>query len=132
MIVVAQILGMLAAFVMGWYLCRETYKPQVEELKDWALRLIEDYTEMADTALHMKKERNYEVDVAHEAQREAPKLPEITGELGVFIDRIEHPEVREISIAQSRKALMGGMDSMEVLAALRVGDDPLWAKSIGD
>lgn len=132
MTVYAAVLGMLAAFVMGWYFCRDTYEKRIEKLEEWVLRLVNDYAEMADTALHMKKERGFVVDEVHQAKREEKKLPELTGDLGAFIDRIEHPEAREIAVARSKQALMEGMDSYQVLEHLRVGDDPLWARSIGE
>jgi hypothetical protein len=132
MTVIASILGMLAAFVMGWYLCRETYAPQLTFTQDWVLRLVEEFAESMDTALHMKKEENYVVDTQHEAVKQAVKLPVIEGDLGAFIDRIESPEIREIATHKSQVALMRGIDSFEILERLRIGQDPLWAQAIGD
>lgn len=131
-VTVAAVSGVLAAFGLGWYLCKQTYAPQLAFTQDWVLRLVEEFAGSMDTALHMKKDDGYVVDEKHEAKREEVRLPEITGQLGAFIDRIEHPEARDISVARVQKALMEGMDSHVILEHLRAGDDPLWAKSIGE
>lgn len=128
----ALVLGVLAAFCLGWYLCREAYAPRITELEGWVLKLINDYSDVTDTALHMKKSGEFVVDERHEAAKLEPKMPVIDGDLGAFIDRIEHPDAREIALARSRQALMEGMDSYTILEHLRAGDDPLWARSIGE
>jgi hypothetical protein len=123
---------LLAAFVMGWYLANQQYAPQLKATQDWVLRLIKDYGEVTDTALHMKRDHDFQVDYAHESARNEPTLPMIDGQLGAFIDRIEHAEVRDAAIAQSQKAIMAEMQPAEILDHLRAGEDPLWARAIGD
>lgn len=131
-VTVSFVVGVLAAFVLGWYLCREAYEPRITELEGWVLKLIQDYSDVADTALHMKRKEDFVVDEKYEARREEKKLPLVDGDLGAFIDRIEHPDAREIALARSQQALMEGMDSYTILEHLRAGDDPLWARSIGE
>jgi hypothetical protein len=123
---------LLAAFGLGWYLCQRQYESQVQALRDWVLRLIEDYSAVTDMALHMKRDHDFTVDSVHEAARDEIKLPVIDGQLGAFIDRIEHPDVRDSAINQSRKAMLQGMEEAQILEHLRAGEDPLWARAIGD
>jgi len=132
LMIVAQVLGMLAAFVLGWYLSKDAYVPRITELEGWVLKLIKDYSDVTDTALHMKRKEEFVVDERYEAKREERKLPVVDGDLGAFIDRIEHPEARDIAVARSQQALMEGMDPYTVLEHLRAGDDPLWARAIGE
>ena len=122
--------GLLAAFALGWYLSSRSYEPQLASLREWCLRLIDDYNRVADTAIHMVRDDDLRPDPVFEAERDAEPQPELKGPLNSFVAQIRHPEARQMLEEQALRALRDGMPEGEILRHLEAGEDPLWAKSM--
>lgn len=117
----------LGAAALGWYLASRQYKSHINALETWVLRLISDYSQVADNALHMRRE-GFEANLQYEAARDAEPIPELSGALGEFVDKVEGP-AQNIIRTQAIMEIARGVSEAEVLDRISTGVDPYWALS---